>query len=209
MAICTPIGDELYLFRDNTGKPAENLLISSHGAYVSRPEFGKNTTFGGWIAVPSGITLYFYGPHKMSLLDPGLSSIVSGKVNHLELVRAGEKVRNYRLSKYQSKDDGESYDSIQTDIDQNRRFIEMRTEALASGDENVLKMVAVACPDPFPSFDVLTVRNRWWMKSVTLNNVLERLAKSGHNYAKVHCVFCRSRLIGAGTHDASMNRGPS
>lgn len=203
MAIRTSIGKELYLFQDNSGKPAENLLITSHGGYFARPEFGKQTGkarnvpgLGGWLDVPAGVTLHFYGPHKMVLIDPRIVNVVDRAVHHLEKCRSPEKVRNYRLSKYQSEANRESYDSIKKAIDNNRDNNARRDEAIQSGDQDALRLVERACPNPFPTFDVLTIRNRFWMASVTLHDVFERLRNEGRMYTEIHCVFCRSRILG-------------
>ncbi|MBU6954988.1 putative adhesin [Hahella sp. HN01] len=213
MAKKIPLGDKLYLFTDATGMIAENLLITSHGGYISRPDFGKQTGWarnipglGGWISVPEWTQLYFYGPHTQALLDPGLSSVISGKTRFLQHLHPNTKVRNYSLSKYQGDDTGETYDSISRDIDSNRTFITLRQDALNSGDARMMAEVQRLCPNPFPKFDVLTVRNRKLMGGVNLKHALDMLASNGYRYNKIHCVFCRSRMIGpSGSWDARNN----
>ncbi len=110
-----------------------------------------------------------------------------------------------RLSKYQGShsEGAEDYDSIKNDIKRNRESRALKGEYLDrvfnDDDEGIEKMlhtmdvVAKCCPFPFPEFDVLTIRNRWWMMSVTLNDVLSRLQTHGKRYLNIHCVFCRSR----------------
>ncbi|OZG73032.1 hypothetical protein BTA51_13850 [Hahella sp. CCB-MM4] len=213
MAKKTPLGDKLYLFTDDTGMMAENLLITSHGGYIPRPDFGKQTGrarkfpgLGGWIGVPEWTQLYLYGPHTKTLLDPGLNSVISGKTNYLQRLQRNEKIRNYSLGKYQGDDTGETYESISRDIDNNRTYINLRQEAMDSGDEGMIAHVQRLCPNPFPKFDVLTVRNRKLMSGVNLKHVLDMLASTGYRYTNIHCVFCRSRMIGtSGTWNAANN----
>ncbi|MNJ25650.1 hypothetical protein D3C77_201010 [compost metagenome] len=203
MARKRPVGRELYLFQDDAGKSVDNLVISSHGEYMPRPEFGRHTGLarnipglGGWIEVPAGVTLYLYGPHKSALGVPGMAAVMSSKLNHLETLRSPQKIRNYRLSKFQDGYSSETYGSIEEDIDQNRRCVDIRERAVSMRDQTTLAMIAENFPVPFPRFDILTIRNRAWMYSITLHDVLKALRQEGYRYSNIHCVFCRSPIVG-------------
>ncbi len=199
MARQIALGSEFYLWQSE-GARAPNLLVTSHGAYMPRPEFGKSSV-GGFMNVPAWTTLHFYGPHQHSLIDPGISKVISGGLKVYESAPSGAAVRNYRLSKYQGRhgNENETYQSIRHSIDNNRMFEALRQEALASADPEKLRYVQRVAPNAFPAFDVLTVRNRWWMGGMgaTLRELLQELSRAGHRYPNVHCVFCRSRLIGS------------
>lgn len=165
------IGDRLYLFMGN--RQAGDLVITSHGGYMPRPEFGRQTGnarrvpgLGGWLAVPAGVELHFYGPHGWALNDPGLSDVIGKRVRPKEILREGDKVRNYRLLKFED----DTYYQISSGMDyRQRRF----------GHQGM---------------DVLTVRNRWWGKAgLTLKSVLSMLDEAGYRYERIHCVFCRVR----------------
>lgn len=167
------IGDRLYLFTGN--RQASDLVITAHGGYIPRPEFGRQTSqarrvpgLGGWLAVPAGVELHFYGPHHRALNDPGLSDVVSQRVRPYEVLREGDKVRNYRLLKFED----DTYFSISSG---------MRYREHTFGHQ---------------SMDVLTVRNRWWGKTgLPLKSVLSMLDEAGYHYERIHCVFCRVRPL--------------
>ena len=209
------VGRKLYLFTDHAGR-AENLLITSHGGYFARPEFGKQTGrgknipgLGGWLEVPEWTTLYFYGPHKAVLQDPSIAKVFAG-MKYLEQVPAGDKVRNYRLSKYQGKHGNkeETYLTIQGDIERNRNFISMRDDAILN-PEITLDWIIKHCGKPFPKFDVLTVRARYSVlmaMGITVRDVLKQLEDKDYKYRHIHCVFCRSRILGPSRdHDPTTN----
>lgn len=163
------IGDHLYLF---TGpRQSSDLVITSHGLYIPRPEFGRQTGklrqvpgLGGWFSVPAGVELHFYGPHRRSLSDPGLSDVIMQRVVPYEKLQAGDKVRNYRLFKYED----DTYYHVSSGMD------------FRIKDKGHQVM------------DVLTVRNRFWAKrGVLLKHVLSALSEAGYDYERIHCVFCR------------------
>jgi putative adhesin Stv-like protein len=207
------LGKELRLWMDESGEPAEHLLISSHGCYVGeRDKLGKFTDWrrnlsglGGWTKVPAWTTLWFYGPHGATLDDPGLKIMNTGKF--YEMVFANEPVRNYRLTRYQEGSGKESYDHIVKDIKRNRVYVSMQDAAQGLGPEQ-MAYIAKKCPFTFPKMDVLTVRKRWWLMltGVTLHNVLQRLDNKGYRYANIHCSFCRSNAFGgSGSHNVKDN----
>ena len=169
-----PIGNRLYLFMGN--RQAGDLVITSHGGYIPRPEFGRQTGkarrfpgLGGWFDVPAGVELLFYGPHRQALIDPGLADVIKRGVRPYEILRAGDKVRNYRLLKFEQ----DSYFDISSGMSYRQRRY---------GHQMM---------------DVLTVRNRWWGKAgMPLMNVLSELGEAGYHYERIHCVFCRVKPFG-------------
>lgn len=169
------IGNRLYVFTSKYGH-ANDLLITAHGTYVPRPEFGRQRGaarnvpgLGGWIAVPNRTTLHFYSPHKTSLLDPGIWSIVTHAVVPVESVDQGGVVRNYRLRKFE----GDTYAGIREGL---------------TYEERVYGGHAM---------DILTIRGKLTnIAGVTLSDVLSDLREHGLQYRNIHCSFCRARTIG-------------
>ncbi|MDN7140034.1 hypothetical protein KC131_05195 [Pseudomonas sp. JQ170] len=201
MAIIRPLGREIYLFQDDSGRSVENLMIVSHGRYMPRPEFGRQTGLarnipglGGWIEVPAGVTLYLYGPHKSAIYGSMITEVLDGEAKHFETLRSPQKIRNYRLSKFQA--DSDTYGSIKKEIDLNRRSAGGRGQAMSYGGNTILQMIAANFPGTIPRFDILTIRNRAWMYTVSLQDVFKALERWGFRYSNIHCVFCRSRIIG-------------
>jgi hypothetical protein len=41
-------------------------------------------------------------------------------------------------------------------------------------------------------FDILTIRNRFYSSSMTLEEVMKEIRKLGHRYLEIHCSFCRA-----------------
>lgn len=160
----TEVGDSFYLFKSDkaqSGSAAGTLVISAHGMYWSRE-------FGGFFEVPSPFTLYFYSPHKTALEDPGMRDMLASKVFPYESKKAGDMVRNYRLSKFQGEE--ETYSSIQKDLDK------------TDGSVDVLTIRN-------RWFDVESFKNRL-LGGVTLKTVLLTL-KDKYSYKNVLCSFCR------------------
>ena len=217
------LGEEIILFTDNTGVPAPNLVISSHGAYLPRPEIGKENERSGWFRVQAGVELLFYGPHKVALEDPTVDGVLAK--TPFEKKVAGELVRNYHLSKFQGRHGAktETYASIESGIDLNRTQVDSQHQILASlgldlaiamdtdARANAIDVLRQALPADrrpmlttalgarrYEKYDVLIIRNR----NIDARSVLgvgvtlrEVLAAIPHPYQRIHCAFCRSRFI--------------
>ena len=204
------ISNRLNLFLDDTNIPVDNLMITAHGGYFSRPEFGRQTGIlrnipglGGWIKVPPGTTLYFYGPHKQVLTDPGIEAVISSKVYYLEMAKGQTKVRNYRLSKFEEDTD----ELIASAISRNREFVAIQEKALNSGDENILDVLRKSAPVPYRNFDVLAIEERFYQDNITLHDMF-KLLHNGFYYKQIHCVICRSPMFReAKSHNAFLNPG--
>ncbi|MCA9543661.1 MAG: hypothetical protein KC613_04705 [Myxococcales bacterium] len=201
MAIRTAIGDSLYLHRAKAGPitPGHHLLISAHGVFVQELAF-----FGRPLStrVPAWCQLHFYAPHGDSILDPTVPAILSGSYQVFETIRPGSPVVDYRLSKYQGRHGSvnETYESITENLRANEAVLDTIQQQAAKG--RAIKFG----PNFAFHFDVLTIRNRWWMKASVgekLSDVLQALATAGYRYENIHCSFCRSPMIGGGTSSAT------
>ena len=234
MAKRISVGDSVYVFTGNDGKKTNDLIISSHGGYISRPEMGKQTGtarnipgLGGFIKVPPPTTIYFYGPHKMSLLDPGLTPFGGSRLNYLEECKPNDRpIRNYRLTKYQEDGGAESYKDVSDFVDRNRLDGKLLQENIGEMNEikdqweegfigldglEMYEMLKQACANPNTQFDVLTVHPSGIrsMLGITLSDVLTDLRAAGLTYNNIHCCFCRSRVpFDTGAHDAKRNPIP-
>jgi hypothetical protein len=182
------IGSEIYVFAyDDLGAAAPNLIMSSHGG------FGLTN---GRTTVPAWTSLHFYAPHRMALLDPKIGNVIEGKAHAYQLARSGESVNDYDLSKYQGKHSksGETYQSIQDTLGSETRLRDLNQVALSNPDaarKAGFSFVPEETIAQYRQYDILTVRNRWWMSGVKLSDALSRLEKAGRRYAHIHCAFCR------------------
>ncbi len=228
------VGDSVFVFTGDDGKTTDDLIVSSHGGYISRPEMGKQTGLarnipglGGFIEVPPSKFIYFYGPHKMSLKDPGLAPFAGSRMNYLKKVGSPDKIRNYRLTKYQEDGGAETYADVAKFVDNNRADAALRRgvvddinefgDRVGAGDfigldgMEMYKNMVQGCPKPNPQFDVLTVHPGGVRSliGITLNDVLQGLTEAGLSYTNIHCCFCRSRVpFDTGIHDSMRNPVP-
>jgi len=196
VAVRMELGNQQYVFQDDSGDRADELLITSHGHYWMG--------LTGSVTVPSWTTLYFFGPHQAALLDPGVQKVSFGMKSY-EKAGPGTTVRDYTLSKYQGShgSEDETYASIKSDIDYNRDIIERAKEATEAQLQPILDSGV-----KFEKFDVLTVRNRRLRVDPNLSSVLNQLEAANMQYPHILCSFCRSPAIGpSGTHNASGNTG--
>lgn len=194
MATRMELGNQQYVFQDDSGNPAEELLITSHGHYW----MGLTGTF----TVPAWTTLHFFGPHQASLLDPGVRPISQGMKDY-ETFGPGSVVRDYTLSKFQGShgNQAETYASIGTDIDHNRELV---ATAATAPDDVMAPLRAQGIK--FDKFDVLTIRNRRLRTDPNISSVIQLLDQQNLRYANILCSFCRSPAIGpSGTHNARSN----
>lgn len=192
------IDNDLFLFKNDSS--VNDLVISSHGGYISRPEIFKENEklgnipgFGGWFPVPNWTQLFFYTPHKTSLLDPTIEAFLDGNFMPYEIIHSGKFVRNYGLEKYQTSieknPNGENYEKIITEMENYARIYntQLRTQ-------HVIKNKPI---NPIRLFDVLTIRNRFSTRltGVNLKDVLGKLEREGRYYDRIHCVFCRTSTL--------------
>ncbi len=172
------IGDTMYLFRMPGNPDCDTLVISAHGGIKSK----NSPTF----QVPEGTTLQYYSEHGVVTDDLGIRNFATGgKQNQrTDAISGPARSYNYDLSKYQGKHNkaGETYESIESAQDYVTQFREIAQAARSQG---------VAVPYSPTDFDVLTIRNRWWISGMTLSAALTAVAKT-KTYSIVHCYFCRS-----------------
>jgi len=190
------VGKQQYIFTDDSEDRSDELVISSHGGYWSY--------LTGSITVPEWTTLHLFGPHGAALADPGVNNVAYG-LGIYESIPPGGRVRNYSLSKYQGRhgNPDEDYDAIMRGIDSNREMVQMFLGADAAAQAKYSAMGT-----KFENFDVLTVRYRKFRFAPSLKNVLEILGRTDKwKYPHIHCVFCRSPIVGRSkTHDAKSNK---
>lgn len=182
MAQRLSLGNKCYVFEDDSKNPGNELIVSAHGGYW----VGLSGTF----RVPDWTILHFMSPHKTTLSDPTVRRVMGG-IPVYESFGPGDVVRNYQLSKYQGRhnDMGETYASIEDDIESNRRTAQLAAEQPGPELEK-LRARGVK----FESIDVLTVRNRKLRIPPTLSEVINELDKDIRRYPNIYCVICRSPI---------------
>ncbi len=201
------LGGQLLLFRYTQNGFAPNLIISAHGRECDSPaEF----------PLLNGEKLHFYSHHgrkapsRSILYAAGIHNDGEGVMNPAETVSAPASTHNYFLLKYQGVNSNgtESYDSVQKmqdrtqtkhsiiikgkskDDDPNKRFMLKRV-----GNSDLIEFHHGEHELPLirddKTFDILTIRNRWYGREVTLQKVMEAVRKLGHTYTDIYCSFCR------------------
>ena len=170
---------KLYTLKSHIGH-VQNLLIYSHGDY-----YGKSSWKGISLRmkdkycfnVPLWTTLYFYGPHKLSLQN-NFEKLIKGHYKPFELKMPGDEVIDYKLT-----------------CDEPGRLKPLR------GTEDVIKSILVDTrlreasyfvKDPLRGFDIVTLEPAG-LTGTNLKNVLDILYRSGHVYIRIHCNFCRNK----------------
>jgi hypothetical protein len=188
------LGSYLWLFTYRQWALADKVIISSHGGVTtSRPrEF----------EVLPHENFFFYsqmgqGAKASSLLTATYEG------NWAERVGPGP-CANYDLSKFQGSHGGpggislEDYAGIQLiqstkeakDQTFNNAFAEYGPALARKALGSLPGATAWEVGDQRQDFDVVTVRNRFWNNTVTLEYVMEQLRRVRH-YREIHCAFCR------------------
>jgi hypothetical protein len=176
------------LWTSNRSK-ARTLVVSTHGYYLP---WSKSTP------IPNGTELHVYAPHGHALIDPSLHRVIQQHVKPFGILdnqantlvaasnttraytlthkllagtsQAG-KIKNYKLSKFQSPDD-ESYQYISHVV----------------RDSNLSPLSGQLLRTPM---DVLTVRKRFGMADPTLEELFKGLFDHGIHYDKILLLHCR------------------
>jgi hypothetical protein len=132
----------------------------------------------------------------MALLDPKIANVIEGKAHVYQRAGSGETVNDYDLSKYQGKHSksGETYESIGKTLGSETRLRDLNL--LAQTNPDAARKVGFSfVPEEtiaqYRQYDILTIRNRWWMSGLKLSDVLSQLSKHGRRYANIHGAFCR------------------
>jgi len=192
-AVQTPIGRNLYLFHDSSGR-SDFLLITAHGIQVP-----------GSFKVPSSTRLNFYAPSKQFLVMPQNMFELGTKVQ--EQLNSGRNCPNYLLSKYQGRhgDLKETYDSLKEKINHTNReinnfdkkLIDIKTAPLNVLDQkkknDMIRDTHAGAKNLF-KLDFLTIRNINKFNPVSFKNVLADLDSNGYHYNHIFCSFCRGRI---------------
>lgn len=182
-----------FLLWTSQNNQARTLVVSSHGYYLPWTRA---------VAVPNGTELRIYAPHGSELLDPGLHKVVSQSIKPYALLNSVQArpgpgigpfqnlnegnrlmagtalpghIKNYSLSKFQS-DTYESYRDI--------------SDIVRNAHQSSLPSSIPASPT-----DVLTVRNRFGMRTPTLQDMFTELHHQGIHYDRILLVHCRCSAI--------------
>ena len=171
--------DTMYILKpsrhDSRDESSEvHLLISAHGMVMP-----------GSFKIPGQLDVHFYGRHGAAIYDPGAYSIMKGDYQVVETFRGSDTCSNYLLTKYQTSNGDETYESLQARLDQNQNVL----DDMRSGRNTASRNFGY-------DFDVLTVRNRKKMGALQFSTVLDTLAQGGFRYDQVHCSFCRCKPFG-------------
>ena len=160
------IGDRLYLFV-NKNRQAATCMINSHGS---------QRVFNNTFVVPDGTDVRFYAPDGSLLVsersrrtreepivtDVSLEHIALGRAQPYEdPIPAGEKCKDYNLTKYEGEDTVLGYDIA--------HFL--------NGNEGAR--------------DIVTLRHRIGRPDYTLAKTIRSLREAGLRYTEIHCCFCR------------------
>ena len=177
------VGDNMYLFlcSGKEDEYAEQLVISAHG--------GIRKTRSPTFTIPYGV-LQFYSDHGVVTDDFGLQNFAIGGKNgqKRDTLQFGDTCYNYDLSKYQGRHNkaNETYESIL----KNQRYVHelrMNQQYAISNVEGYRIPPGTAATN----FDVLTIRNRFFHKSMNLKRALDEVGRI-HQYQNIQCYFCRS-----------------
>ena len=188
------LGRKFLLWTSDRGQ-ARTLVVSTHGHYMP----WSSTT-----RIPLGTEIRTYAPHDHILIDPKLHRVVNRSarpfatstahgnslisvpsplppLTNTNKIIAGTSLpgrfKNYTLSKYQNTR-GETYEEIGHVV----------RHSHASPYRGQL---------PATPMDVLTVRNRFGMRSPTLADLFDNLYSRGIHYDKILLVHCRCSAIAA------------
>lgn len=169
------LGNKLFLWK-GLGT-AQVLMLSAHGGDSQR----------GTVRVPRWADRFvFYGPHGQALRNPGLvlaedvpgdddQELTVGKHRSGPIeYGSGAEVPNYIFTKFQSAK-GETYEDV---------------------------VGAVGTSRQRRSFDILTVRKRWYGKEVTVSDIITALENSHNTYREIQFNTCRSLMREATKQDA-------
>jgi hypothetical protein len=69
---------------------------------------------------------------------------------------------------------------------------EKKRQGVSVLPEHYLRDAALPASRDPREFDILTIRNRWYSRIVTLKTVIEAVRRLPHKYDEIHCSFCRS-----------------
>lgn len=173
------IDGKMYLIKKSAIGYAPSLVISAHGGITKKNSPTFNTKWG---------TLHFYSEHGEVTDDLGIRNFCTGGKESQRTTGKGlpptSLCFDYDLSKYQGSHNkaGETYGSIEEAQSYVDSFNQLLIEAGDRAPKGSKMMV---------DFDVLTIRNRWNNKNVTLSQALAAVGAL-NKYDDVHCYFCRS-----------------
>lgn len=203
------IGDDIYLWKvrdDQTQqfRTTAKAVITSHGG-IALINGAQKIRWNSPTKIPP--KLHFFAPHGHVLEDPTLAKIMSGDARINESLNVGD-TPDYVLSKFQGKKTGETYDSIE-DLLQDEKVGSWSASnamsiVLASMPSPNSPALSPAMQDTFNrqlrqiaegrmDMDIVTIRRRAsnLLTGVRLSKVLNDLAAAGHEYIEFYCSFCR------------------
>lgn len=203
------LGSHLYLFKYSVDALATNLIISAHGRECPNPPH---------FDLLAGESLAFYSLHgytspaRSLYFAAGARNEGEGEIDPSETVEGPGNCDNYLLAKFQgiNSGNGETYDSVQAlqtpDRHTHRRMVRVPENGVVPDNAhrfNVKRAYAKTIVEFYDvegelpdirgetTFDVITIRNRWFGREVTLATVMKEVRKLNHEYETIHCSFCR------------------
>jgi hypothetical protein len=174
------VGNVIYVWSEGGKKPpryARGCVISAHGGQAE----GYKT-----FSVPDRTKLFFYTPEG-GILKADLVPMSRGKYEAFEVVKGGQRCRDYSLSKFQGAKHGggqEDYEYIRTKMHAGYMAAVMKQSGFKQSDIDGVLQDDV-------KMDVVTIRNRRFHSDPTLSEVIDALEANGYFYREIHCSFCR------------------
>lgn len=170
----TPLGKHLYLYRQAT--QTTSVTISAHGGYrPSTRAFDLRDVRKLNGAPLNGMNVFFFKRHGFASsqkLENGLGQSVHDFEKYTISDQPGQGgnsvIVNYELFKYH-EDDEDRIHSVMKRIHADRQQ-----------DSSI------------PVRDLITIRNRTFGDTVTLEKVVRKAANQG--YQDIYCLFCRSQM---------------
>ncbi len=188
------VGSKIYLWHGESRK--DTVVISSHGGFTH-----QNKPF----KVPAYMTVQFMAPHGYILKDPGLQTAAVGAVPSFDNYTASKQCPDYELTKYQGRHGGEkeTYEFIGRDMHRGARIRQFEAINKSIGAPQMTELEKEQIKNVVA--DIITVRNRKFMKAPTLSEIIATLEKNKIRYKNVVCAFCRCRSDLADSFDRSWN----
>lgn len=203
-SIAWELGSDFLLFTAGKEK-GQDLVITSHGGYYP---------FGSDFIIPPKVVLSVLGPHKHSLVDPGLTSLVvanwrsyaevSSQSNEFGTVNynqtpwgcTDQPFKNHiqtdklitgtsRAGRFRNYTLCKFEGDAKDDYKEIRSFLEFNRLGMSVGSSSGYLM---------RTMDVLSVRHRPLRMDPTLKDAISALIKNGIYYDRIILSFCRSSM---------------
>ncbi|WP_293934916.1 putative adhesin [Iodobacter sp.] len=175
------LNDQLYVFSNNNGNRHHNAaMITAHGEQLL---FGS--TLSRTFTVPAGTGISFFAPHGSTLTTTfyNCGRGANRPVGVVEIINAGAQCHDYNLTKFE----GYHCNGV-TGIATLDKIIDCCYDGQRGLSYDNLETLV---EDPTVDVDVITVRNRWGCRDMTLSRLIFQLINAGYHYNEIYCSFCR------------------